>query len=137
MVTPSADLINSGTNHDVHRQIALPFSKWLYRLSPLTKTPINSVWYDAILAIIMGLLAFAGDQAINACFALSVAGLYVAYTIPIAARFYGGSTFSPGPFYLGFLVSGLPVSSISYRGLIEGSFRARHAQQCLSSSWGS
>jgi hypothetical protein len=77
----------------------------LYNLSSYTQTPINSVWYDAILAIAMGLLAFAGDQAINAAFALSVTGLYVAYAIPIVARFWGGCEFIPGPFYLGPLVS--------------------------------
>lgn len=90
---------------NVHHPIALPFSGWLYRISNWTQTPINAVWYDAILAIAMGLLVFAGDQAINAAFALSVTGLYVAYAIPIVARFWGGCEFTPGPFYLGVLVS--------------------------------
>ena len=84
---------------------ALPFSGWLYRINSYTGTPINSVWYDAILAIAMGLLVFAGDQAINAAFALSVTGLYIAYAIPIICRFWGENDFRPGPFYLGSLVS--------------------------------
>ncbi|KAJ3511130.1 hypothetical protein NMY22_g15750 [Coprinellus aureogranulatus] len=79
------------------RDGALPFSGWLYQISSYTQTPINSVWYDAILAIVMGLLVFAGDQAINAAFALSVTGLYVAYAIPIVARFWGENDFKPGP----------------------------------------
>jgi hypothetical protein len=56
----------------------------------------------------MGVLAFAGEQAIGAAFALSVVGLYVAYAIPIAARFLGNNNFQPGRFYLGHtLVRGL------------------------------
>lgn len=93
------------------RDGALPFSGWLYRISPYTQTPINSVWYDAILAIAMGLLVFAGDQAIGAAFALSVTALYLAYSIPIAARFMCENDFKPGPFYLGRL-SG-PCAAIS------------------------
>ncbi|KAG6872162.1 hypothetical protein C0992_009830, partial [Termitomyces sp. T32_za158] len=49
----------------------------------------------------MGCLVFAGDQAINAVFALSIVGNYIAYAIPIAARFLGQNEFKPGPFDLG------------------------------------
>ncbi|TFK37634.1 hypothetical protein BDQ12DRAFT_666902 [Crucibulum laeve] len=59
----------------------------------------------------LGLLVFAGDQAINAVFAISVTGLYIAYSIPIAARFIGDNDFKPGPFTLG--IFGLPVAIVS------------------------
>jgi amino acid transporter len=95
---------NGGSTNIVCR-LALPFSKWLYRMNAYTKTPVNSVWYDAGLAIALGLLAFAGTQAINAVFAISVTALYVAYAIPIAARFLGDNDFKPGPFNLGVFVS--------------------------------
>ena len=84
---------------------ALPFSKWLYRMNGYTKTPVNTVWFDAIIAMALGLLSFAGTQAINAVFAISVTGLYTAYSIPIAARFLGENDFKPGPFNLGIFVS--------------------------------
>ena len=51
-------------------------------------------------SIILGLLAFAGDSAINAVFSLSVTALYVAYSLPICARFLGTNDFEPGPFNL-------------------------------------
>ncbi|KAG6844512.1 hypothetical protein H0H87_006337 [Tephrocybe sp. NHM501043] len=51
-----------------------------------------------------GCLAFAGEQAINAVFAMSIVGNYIAYAIPIAARFIGDNDFKPGPFNLGTLV---------------------------------
>ncbi|PPQ70541.1 hypothetical protein CVT25_003962, partial [Psilocybe cyanescens] len=52
----------------------------------------------AILVVALGLLVFAGDQAINAIFTLSVVGPYYAYTVPIAARFLGDNNFKHGPF---------------------------------------
>ncbi|KAI0668854.1 APC amino acid permease [Trametes maxima] len=83
------------------RDGALPFSKYLYRMNSYTKTPVNTVWFTAVSAILLGLLAFAGDTAINAIFTMSITALYVAYSIPIAARFLGDNDFTPGPFNLG------------------------------------
>lgn len=83
------------------RDGALPFSGWLYRMNGYTKTPVNTVWFSAVLAGLLGLLAFAGPQAINAVFSISVIALYVAYSIPIVARFAFDNDFKPGPFYLG------------------------------------
>ncbi|KAG6878049.1 hypothetical protein C0993_000372 [Termitomyces sp. T159_Od127] len=64
-------------------------------------TPVNAVLFDGVLALLMGCLVFAGDQAINAVFALSIVGNYIAYSIPIATRFLGQNDFKPGPFNLG------------------------------------
>ncbi|EMD35048.1 hypothetical protein CERSUDRAFT_139863 [Gelatoporia subvermispora B] len=83
------------------RDGALPFSSWLYRMNGFTGTPVNTVWFVCGWSIVLGLLSFAGTQAINAVFALSVVALYVAYGIPIAARFLGENDFTPGPFNLG------------------------------------
>ncbi|KIJ18187.1 PF00324 AA_permease [Paxillus involutus ATCC 200175] len=93
------------------RDGALPFSSILYRMNSFTGTPVNTVWFVAGIAIILGLLAFAGSEAINAIFAISVTALYVAYAIPISARFIFNNNFKPGPFTLG--VFSLPVAIIS------------------------
>lgn len=61
------------------RDGALPFSGWLYRMNKYTKTPVNTVWFTCAFALLLGLLAFAGTQAINAVFALSVVAPYIAY----------------------------------------------------------
>ena len=87
------------------RDGALPFSSVLYRMNGYTKTPVNTVWFCAFFSALMGLLAFAGEQAINAIFSISVIALYVAYAIPITARFVFENDFRPGPFYLGWFVS--------------------------------
>ncbi|TFL06889.1 amino acid/polyamine transporter I [Pterulicium gracile] len=90
------------------RDGALPLSRFLYRMNTRTGTPVNTVWFCASWSIVLGLLAFAGEgQAINAVFTISVTALYVAYSIPICARWMGRNEFRPGPFDLG--VFSLPV----------------------------
>jgi len=94
------------------RDGAMPFSGWLYRMNGFTKTPVNTVWFSVFIAALLGLLAFAGDAAIGAVFSISVIGLYIAYTIPIGARFiFKGHNYKPGPFNLG--AFGLPVAAIA------------------------
>ena len=53
----------------------------------------------------LGLLAFASEQTVGAVFSLSVVGLYIAYSIPIAVRFIFEDDQKPGPFRLGGRVS--------------------------------
>jgi amino acid transporter len=86
------------------RDGALPLSGWLYRMNGYTKTPINTVIYVATFALLLGLLSFAGPSATNAIFSLAVVALYVAYAIPIAARFIFKNDFQPGSFNLGVFV---------------------------------
>ena len=93
------------------RDGALPFSSWLYRMNSFTGTPVNTVYFTCSFSLLLGLLAFAGEAAINAVFSLSVVALYVAYAIPIAARFLGKNDFQPGPFSLGRWSA--PVAAIS------------------------
>ncbi|KAF7984560.1 hypothetical protein HWV62_13765 [Athelia sp. TMB] len=83
------------------RDGALPFSRWIYRINAHTSTPVNAVWFTALMAALLALLAFAGPAAIGAVFSLAVLGQYVAYSTPITARFLGGQVFKPGPFNLG------------------------------------
>ncbi|KAL5524934.1 hypothetical protein ACEPAF_8803 [Sanghuangporus sanghuang] len=93
------------------RDGALPFSRYLYRMNSYTRTPVNTVWFSAICAVLLGLLVFAGDQAINAVFSISVTASYIAYAVPIVARFTFNNEFKPGPFNLGWF--SLPCAIIS------------------------
>ncbi|KAJ6476235.1 amino acid/polyamine transporter I [Mycena sanguinolenta] len=111
MMGSSMLLAASRQTYAFSRDGALPFSNWLYRMSKFTGTPVNTVIFDAFLSAITGLLVFAGPQAINAVFAISVTALYVAYSVPIVARFAGQNNFKPGPFSLG--VFSLPVAAIA------------------------
>jgi len=77
-------------------------------MNSFTGTPVNTAWFVVAISTLLGLLSFAGAQAISSIFALSVTGLYVAYAIPIAARFIFKNNFKPGPFNLGIFVSPSP-----------------------------
>ncbi|THU93843.1 APC amino acid permease [Dendrothele bispora CBS 962.96] len=111
MMGSSMLLAASRQSYAFSRDGALPFSGWLYRMNSFTGTPVNTVLFDAFFALLLGLLSFAGDQAINAVFAISVTGLYIAYAIPIVARFAFDNDFEPGPFNLG--VFSLPVAIVA------------------------
>ncbi|KAI0701617.1 APC amino acid permease [Earliella scabrosa] len=93
------------------RDKALPLSRTIYRVHPRTQTPVNAVWASALVALLLGLLAFAGPSANSAIFSLAIAGQYTAYSIPILSRFLGGRTWTPGPFSLGRF--GLPVAIVA------------------------
>ncbi|KAJ4481031.1 amino acid/polyamine transporter I [Lentinula aciculospora] len=108
MMGSSMLLAASRQSYAFSRDSALPFSFWLYRMNGYTGTPVNTVVFVAFLALLLGLLAFAGTVAIDAVFAISVTALYIAYAIPISARWLGDNEFKPGPFDLG--IMSLPVS---------------------------
>jgi len=93
------------------RDGALPFSRYIYKVNKHTLSPVNAVWVTAFLSLLLALLAFAGPAAIGAVFSLAVIGQYLAYSIPITARFVGGQPFTPGPFNLGRF--SLPVAIVA------------------------
>ena len=87
------------------RDGALPLSKFLYRVNTYTGTPVNTVWFDCVLALLIGLLALLGRAAVSAVFTISVTATYVEYITPIVSRFVFENDFKPGPFSLGVFVS--------------------------------
>ncbi|KAF8986767.1 APC amino acid permease [Cyathus striatus] len=93
------------------RDGALPPSRYLYKINRTTGTPVNCVIFCAFCAMLLGLLTFAGPVAIAAIFSMGVVCQYISYSLPIAARFFGGSTFVPGPFYMGKLSA--PVAYVA------------------------
>ena len=110
------------------RDGGLPLSKWLYNVNKRTHAPVHAVWFSVIVSLLLGLLAFAGPSAIGAVFSLVVAGQYVAYSIPIAARFIGGRNIQPGPFSLGKLVRSYFYSS----GILSFSLTTDEEYSCSS-----
>ncbi|KAI9571846.1 amino acid/polyamine transporter I [Boletus coccyginus] len=101
------------------RDGALPLSSILYRMNSFTGTPVNTAWFVVAISILLGLLSFAGAQATSAIFALSVTGLYVAYSIPIAARFIFKNNFKPGPFNLGRFSLPIAIISVSFMAFMD------------------
>ncbi|KAH9896732.1 APC amino acid permease [Cubamyces lactineus] len=93
------------------RDGGMPFSRTIYHVNTRTRTPVNAVWASALVALVLGLLAFGGPAANSAIFSLSIAGQNMAFSIPILCRFLGGRAWAPGPFRLGRF--SLPVALIA------------------------
>lgn len=93
------------------RDGGLPLSKWLYQLNPKSRAPVQSAIFVGLAAAVIGLIGFGGPNATNAIFSLNVICQNVAFSIPIAARFLGGTKIKPGPFSLG--IFSLPVAVVA------------------------
>ncbi|KAG1875108.1 amino acid/polyamine transporter I [Suillus tomentosus] len=105
MVASNCLLVGSRQTFAFARDGALPFSRYLYRINRHTGTPVNTVWFDTICALAIGLLSFVSTEAIDAVFTISVTASYIAYITPITTRFAFKNDFKPGPFHLGKLDS--------------------------------
>ncbi|KAF7361655.1 GABA permease [Mycena venus] len=93
------------------RDQGLPLSGLLYNINPRTKTPVHAVTFLAFMALLLGLLSFAGPLAISAVFTMSIVCQYVGFATPIIARWVGGQKFTPGPFNLGLMSA--PVAFVA------------------------
>lgn len=71
-------------------------------MNPYTKTPVNAVWFNCVVGVLLTLLLFGGEYAIGAIFSIGALAAFVAFTIPITIRtFFVGRRFRPGPWHLG------------------------------------
>lgn len=111
MVASNCLLVGSRQTFAFARDGALPLSRYLYRINRYTGTPVNTVWFDAVCVLAIGLLSFVSTQAINAVFSIAVTASYIAFITPITTRFAFKNNFKPGPFYLGRL--SFPVAVIA------------------------
>ncbi|OAD68859.1 hypothetical protein PHYBLDRAFT_149865 [Phycomyces blakesleeanus NRRL 1555(-)] len=84
------------------RDGAMPFSKQLHTLNPKTKSPVIAVWFNIVVAGIVGLLYIINDTAFEAIVSLNTIGAQMSYLIPIVLRITVSRTkFTPGPWHLG------------------------------------
>ncbi|KAI6158970.1 hypothetical protein EDD17DRAFT_931549 [Pisolithus thermaeus] len=96
------------------RDGALLLSSILYRINSFTGMPVNTVWFVIVMAGLLGLLVCAGAGAIDAISTVSITALYVAYAIPMFARFAFDNDFKPGPFNLGFFSLPIGITAIAF-----------------------
>lgn len=89
------------------RDGALPFSGWIRVVSSRFQIPIHAVVFNGLVAVVIGLLVLVDDAAAQALFSLGPASSCLAWMVPIACRhiFFSKDAFSPGPFYLGHVLS--------------------------------
>lgn len=84
------------------RDDCFPLSRIWKRVNKTTQTPVNAVWFNTVIGILLTLLIFAGSVAIGAIFSIAAIAAFVAFTIPIFIRtFFVGKRFRRGPWHLG------------------------------------
>jgi amino acid transporter len=84
------------------RDGCFPMSRYWRRVNKYTKTPVNAVWFNCVVGILLCCLIFAGEVAILAIFSVGAIACFVAFTIPISMRvFFVGKRFRRGPWHLG------------------------------------
>lgn len=84
------------------RDDCFPCSPWIARVNKHTRTPVNAVWLNTIVGILLDLLILGGDLAAGALFSIGAVAAFVAFTIPIFIRvFFVGDRFKKGPWNLG------------------------------------
>ncbi|KAF2707795.1 amino acid transporter [Pleomassaria siparia CBS 279.74] len=84
------------------RDDCFPLSKYWKVVNARTQTPVNAVWFNCIIGILLLLLIFGGSIAVGALFSIGAIGAFVAFTLPIFIRvFFVGDRFRAGPWHLG------------------------------------
>ncbi|KAF2277490.1 uncharacterized protein EI97DRAFT_432359 [Westerdykella ornata] len=84
------------------RDGCFPLSQYWRVVNPVTQTPVNAVWFNCIIGIVLLLLIFGGELAVGALFSIGAIASFVAFTIPIFIRVcFVGHRFRPGPWNLG------------------------------------
>ncbi|KAF2739327.1 amino acid transporter [Polyplosphaeria fusca] len=84
------------------RDDCFPLSKYWKVVNKTTQTPVNAVWFNCVIGILLLFLIFGGDLAIGALFSIGAIAAFVAFTTPIVIRvFFVGNRFRPGPWNLG------------------------------------
>ncbi|KAI8876756.1 amino acid transporter [Backusella circina FSU 941] len=84
------------------RDGAVPFSNFMHTLNPKTKTPVNAVWANVIVAGVVGVLYMINSTAYEAIVSVNTIGSQLSYLVPILLRITASrNKFTPGPFNLG------------------------------------
>ncbi|CAN6643832.1 GABA-specific permease [Trichomonascus vanleenenianus] len=97
------------------RDGCFPYSHIWASVNKYTQTPVNAVWINCTVGILILFLIFAGDVAIGAIFSVGAIAAYVAFAIPIAMKVvFAKQSFKPGPWNLGKFSRPIGLFSVAY-----------------------
>ncbi|KAI8065092.1 amino acid/polyamine transporter I [Gongronella butleri] len=84
------------------RDGAMPFSKHLHSLNKRTKAPVLAVWFNVLVAGIVGILYMINETAYSSIVSVNTIGSQLSYLVPILLRITTSrKSFQPGPWHLG------------------------------------
>ncbi|KAL4805351.1 amino acid/polyamine transporter I [Aspergillus unguis] len=70
------------------RDKGLPFAKWISRVHPRRKIPVNAIALSCIISCLLSLINIGSETAFNAIISLNVAALMYTYIISISCMIY-------------------------------------------------
>lgn len=83
------------------RDGAMPFSKWLTKLTPY-KVPVNAVWFNIAFAALLGIPYLFSDVAFETIVSINTIAANISYFIPIWLRItMARKRFERGPYNMG------------------------------------
>ncbi|ORY67352.1 amino acid permease [Pseudomassariella vexata] len=86
----------------------------LKKVNRHTLTPVNAVWFNTFIGVLLMLLIF-GGVAIGAIFSIGALGSYIAFTTPILIKtVFVGNNFRRGPWHLGKFSMALGILSCCF-----------------------
>ncbi|RYP50647.1 hypothetical protein DL768_003866 [Monosporascus sp. mg162] len=86
----------------------------LKRVNRRTRTPVNAVWFNTSVGLLLLLLVF-GGPAIDAIFSIGALAAYIAFTTPIFIKVaFVGRRFRRGPWHLGRLSQPSGVAACAF-----------------------
>ena len=91
----------SRTLYALARDEMMPLSHIWRRINPYTGTPIWSVLINGFICILIGLLGFASNLAVQAIFSVCAIALDWSYCIPFICKIIWPERFTPGPIFSG------------------------------------
>lgn len=83
------------------RDDCFPLSRYWCRVNKYTQTPVNAVWANCVIGLLLNLLMF-GGAAIDAVFSVGSIAPFISFIIPVCFRLTTSrKTFKKGPWSLG------------------------------------
>ncbi|KAF2146460.1 uncharacterized protein K452DRAFT_282626 [Aplosporella prunicola CBS 121167] len=84
------------------RDGCFPLSRYWARVNRRTQTPVNAVWFNAVIGCLLLLLILGGDVVVGALFSVGAIAAFVAFATPVFIRVvFTRDDFRPGPWNLG------------------------------------
>ncbi|GAB5589672.1 polyamine transporter tpo5 [Umbelopsis nana] len=108
---------NSRMIYAFSRDGAMPGSQYWHAIHKKLQTPINAVWLSVTVAALLGLPSLGNATAFSAITSVATIGLYISYSVPIAAKLLNRKQFHRGPLHLGRyseIIGGIAVLWIAF-----------------------
>lgn len=117
-MTESCMIAASRVLFSYSRDNCFPLSRIWCHVNEKTQTPVNAVWINWFIGVILCLLMF-GGVAIDAIFSVGAIGSFISFTIPTLLRItYARNFFKPGPWNLGKFSLPSGILAVSYTTLM-------------------